>query len=610
MWRASRADPLHLLLNTLNTGIRSSQLCARKFIQNPLFLIGAWLKINLVILAIFLIRPVIVQAGFPSPGVLSNQPIDQGDCPVILGWAMDNLDLFDKLLNPKFSDLEEINQSQSEITRLSFCLDQLPANRLTEEFKRLKILAQYFLIFVGNQESSSSRNELVDLTTSTDSAVRLFRDQIGIPEPEGYIYIHYYGSRESMPELIRAAFNDPQVAGVTILSRYIAVLEEKTGSWAEQALQRQALPATISHELIHAYINSYLAERNALLSSDLPKWFEEGLASYISHSDRPHTLITPTLTLNQTATQEYQEYTLYFKYLEDRLGKDQLFENIRNALVAGKADQLYLGTGIPDDRWLAASAESWQRNKVQRNYYFGLLMIVALITGLYLSLPEFECDCGFTGRKKDFAHGICPECGNPVTIARKYSGGSVLAKIIPDCQVCRRRFWPSQRKQIDIHPHLVRVWSENPLHNNRPLPHHVHRVCHSCLALSQSLVDEYRENLASLINQADAIYRPVFAQWLSIAPLFPAPQATNLKLPHQIALDLILQAAFEPAYGDWLEEKPGIIFSEPFSLVQDESGIVLPPVQYRNVLADPSNSRSGSVYLDTDGSVIFTWETR
>jgi hypothetical protein len=293
------------------------------------------------------------------------------------------------------------------------CLDEGTNSLSAEDRAIIQTLLEYFLVFAGGLQTPSDETtlNLVSLATSTDQAVVRSRDVAGIEAPAGYIFVRFYSSREAMPELVRQAFEAPDVAGVTILSRYIAVLAERKETWAQRALQLQTLPETISHELIHAYVNSALGQ----LKFDLPAWYSEGLAIYFSGSEKIHTVVTPNFTISNTSTEDYQLYDITFKFLEASHGRDHMLELINLSIQEADPSILYQDLDISDDQVLISRARAWsqQRNNLAR----GGIIVVALITMLLLwrLAPEYKCpNCGHTGKKKDLIDEIyCPNCKRP-----------------------------------------------------------------------------------------------------------------------------------------------------------------------------------------------------
>jgi hypothetical protein len=564
----------------------------------------------LLFVVVFL--PFLVSETRISPSAsLSRQTPNPVDCRAIIAQFTEDDFILQKLADPIITSQAQMDAQLQKFTLFHNCLDALPKDQYTNDLDTIDNLVEYYLLFAGGDQipAQGIKSERIDLAQSKDPAVVKLRDEIGIPPPSGWIFVRYYPSRQAMPERVRYAFDNPQVAGVTILSKYIAIISEPKASWAERALQELASPDILSHELVHAYVNSVLASNNHSLSESFPLWFDEGLASYISHSDTPHSIITQNLTINQTATEEYQSYVLIFKFLQNRLGQKRLNEKIRLALETANLSQLYADLGIQDERWLEITANEWQRQRIRKSYFFGLIILGAAVAGLYWLLPELECSCGFTGRQRDFPGGKCPNCGEPVLGAQRRSITQSTRYIYPDCQVCGRRFLPWQRSELQIHKRLVRIWVENPTARGQPLAHHIHRVCLACLARSQDIAEEYHHIADEKFDTARRIYGPIYREWLKRAPLLiPSPPGL-LELSLEQALEQMLLAALSPTLTEWLDRQPLFRFTETDVFIEDDIDILSPPQKYDRILQDVKSGQIGSMYRASDNNIEISWES-
>jgi hypothetical protein len=367
-----------------------------------------------VLMSITLLTPFISPISKPSEKTLSSPDIlIQEECEILLEPLIEGDISTEQLINPILTSQTEINEKVDLYSNMHNCLDEGTNSLSAEDRAIIQTLLEYFLVFAGGLQTPSDETtlNLVSLATSTDQAVVRIRDVAGIEAPAGYIFVRFYSSREAMPELVRQAFEAPDVAGVTILSRYIAVLAERKETWAQRALQLQTLPETISHELIHAYVNSTLGQ----LKFDLPAWYSEGLAIYFSGSEKIHTVVTPNFTISNTSTEDYQLYDITFKFLEASHGRDHMLELINLSIQEADPSILYQDLDISDDQVLISRARAWsqQRNNLAR----GGIIVVALITMLLLwrLAPEYKCpNCGHAGKKKDLIDEIyCPNCKRP-----------------------------------------------------------------------------------------------------------------------------------------------------------------------------------------------------
>lgn len=344
---------------------------------------------------------------------LASQPPPASDltpteCKELFAQFTADPDWFSHLINPDLSSPEEVSQRLTEIAPIYACLGR-EKGALSQDWVTLQRLSEYFLLFAGDLSHSGDESALIltSLEQSDDPAIVKIRDQVGIPPPEGLIFVRFYSSRNAMPALIKQAFKNEDVAGATFLMRYIAVLDEEKSTWPEEALQRQTLPKTISHELVHAYINSTLG----INGMNLPRWYHEGLAIYFSGSGESHTIITPDLKVSTTPPKEYEGYKTNFEFLEATLGREELLARIRASVEQANPAVLYQDLGISDDQELITQASAWQ----QRRYLArtGVFILVVVLIGWRLTRFIFEVrcpHCGYKGKREEFVNGYCPRC--------------------------------------------------------------------------------------------------------------------------------------------------------------------------------------------------------
>jgi hypothetical protein len=366
-----------------------------------------------VLLSLALLIPFFPTLAKPTEGAWAAEHIfSQDNCEQILQPIVNGDISLEQLTNPILTTQTEIKEQVDLFTEMHQCLDEGTASQIDDR-ERIRTLLEYFLIFAGGLDTPTAETtlDLELLEISSDPGVVNIRDEAGIEAPEGYIFVRSYTSREAMPPLLRRAFEGPDVAGVTILSRYIAVIAEDKKTWPQRALQLQTLPETTSHELIHAYVNSTLVP----LNFNLPTWFSEGLAIYFSGSEKIHKVVTPNFTIRNSSTEDYQLYDTAFRYLEARHGPERLLELINRSIEGADPSALYQDLGIGDDQQLLTQAGAWSRQR--NNLARGGIVVVALIAVLLLwrLAPEYNCqNCGHTGRKRDLIDEIyCPNCKRP-----------------------------------------------------------------------------------------------------------------------------------------------------------------------------------------------------
>lgn len=332
------------------------------------------------------------------------------DCQALVDSLTGHPGWFEALVNPAVTSQTDIDLRANLYRPIHECLT---SGEVSDDLDSLRRLTEYFLIFAAGDfmEEADSELHLVDLSISDDPAVIRLRDDFKIPAPEGYIFVRIFPSRQAMPELVRRAFEDEYVAGVTIFTRYVAVLAEEKEARAEKILQAQTLPVTLSHELVHAYINSYVGQE---VFTRLPRWYSEGLAIYFSNSGIEHRAVTPGFEVVMTSPAEYAGYRDNFSYLEAQLGVDQFETLISTSLEKNDPSLLYQELGISSEDELVSSRESWLKRQNTLRVVIGTLVILIVAFGIFQLMPELRCPyCDYTGKGHDFAKGYCPNCRMP-----------------------------------------------------------------------------------------------------------------------------------------------------------------------------------------------------
>jgi hypothetical protein len=187
---------------------------------------------------------------------------------------------------------------------------------------------------------------------------------------------------------------------------------------SKQVLQLKTLPATVSHEFAHAYINSALGLKHI----SMPKWYHEGLAIYFSGSAQGYFVhVDPNLVISTIPPEDYQQYKTNFDYLEKQHGREKFLNLIKQSVEQADPAVLYRDLGISDEMVLAARAGAWR----QQRYLIWVIIAVAVVIILFLFPvskrktgtvePVIEVQkrcphCGYTGPKKAFYAGYCPNC--------------------------------------------------------------------------------------------------------------------------------------------------------------------------------------------------------
>jgi hypothetical protein len=314
-------------------------------------------------------------------------------CPLLGMDVVDHL----WLDNPVLTSQQEIDQKLGECEELLEALAQQERREtLPSHLQRLKTLARLYMVFAGPEGKAagvdSGRLELVDLLQTTDPAVRKLRDQMKVPCPSGFVFVRYYPSRHVMPLEILPAFHRENTRGVTILSRYIAIIEKKASEPGQQRFLEQSQARILSHELVHAYVNSVLGrDRNRL-----PLWFHEACATYLSGSpggERVSELVqTPAgfkhVLFQDKAPRDYQQYKLLFAYLRARLGHKKLYAQIRTAIHTRSVQALLDCAQVNSSQELVTRAQVWMQRRNLVKYGIAAVLVIGLLQVIWRMLPQ------------------------------------------------------------------------------------------------------------------------------------------------------------------------------------------------------------------------------
>jgi hypothetical protein len=306
------------------------------------------------------------------------QPAAAGD-PCFLNFEQitKSDDWLTRLMDPVVTTREEV-AGRLELYKTAY--QCLPDNPQTDQEKAVKLLTGYYLAFVGGYQTpeGASTLSMLDLANVRDPAIVRIREEVGIKPAPGYVFVRIYSSRQAMPPLVRRAFEDENVRGVTLFTRYIAVLSDRAGD--------EALRKTLSHELVHAYLGS---AGGVLAADKFPKWYHEGFAIYMSGSGQESCRVTiigaSQITSCQRSPDEYRQYDENFKYLENQLGKERLAGLLKQSFDGRDASVLYRALPAASYDQFAARAHEWKSRQDMLMYAgIGALCLIPLAAVLFL----------------------------------------------------------------------------------------------------------------------------------------------------------------------------------------------------------------------------------
>jgi hypothetical protein len=340
-------------------------------------------------------------------------------CPELIHAITDSPDWLDVLANPDQPNQAGLEDHLQQLRLVSNCLEESP--NLTDNQESAADLISYFRFFyAGDNYSGDSLLELVDPATSTDPALKLLREDAGIPPPEGYFFVRYLRSRDDLPEVLTPTLADPQVAGVTYYYRYIAIPALDAQRWEQNLTRSRHIRRTLSHELVHAYLNS---TAGSLDPAVLPEWVHEGAAIYLSGSGESNLVHTDRGDLVLLSTEEYRQYENNFRFLEEKLGREQLLNSLGEAVQTHQPDLLFRQAGFSNLESFSLAAQAWAAQAIRQQriglslaFLAGLsIFIFAIFVLPGLLQPRLVCPhCGLDARASRFKVGYygprCPRC--------------------------------------------------------------------------------------------------------------------------------------------------------------------------------------------------------
>lgn len=512
-------------------------------------------------------------AGFSSHYLYQS---NSANCSQLITELKSNPKWLERLYDPILKTPAEIISTTGFYSKIYECLVNTSED-LSDEGRQILRLTGYYLMFVDGlyADPGGRRLELINLETVEDPAIKKFSQEVQIPVPEGYIFVNLFKSIDAMPEPIQEIFKVRNVAGVTVFSRYIAVLDEEKSTWYERALKSQVLPSTISHELIHAFVNSALGVD---AYSEIPTWFHEGVAIYFSNSGENRAVVTPNFTLYITPPEDYQQYELNFRYLEHELGTETFLSKIKQVIETRNIGILLENMPFNTEDELPRFATVWQQQEEQSRIIGGT--VVLLIVAYFI----------FSGQL------------------------STIPSPVKKCQGCGRYFpsWHNSRIR-EFHP-SYRLWKQGTQGPEYPYSILANWACQSCIIRSKENKEIYSSRVKREVSQDSEIASASFERWLANVPVLDQQIQPQLKLNKEKMISLLTQAALRTKYSPiWLDTSSEYEFSdEVFNLQQDL--INNPPHSYSKILQPidlppPGHNRVlGSVFRTIDDYFVITWQ--
>ncbi len=201
-----------------------------------------------------LILPLLLNLYLGAPTIPQSETVD---CTRLIQQLQAEPDWLDKLADPVINSDNEHKQRYGFYSLVYECLRQQPGS-LSDDLQAAYLLTAYYLTFL-EQAPDTLHNSLlwiVDPATFPDPALERLRSEVGLKPPPGRFYLRLYPSRLDLPLAVQSIFDNQNAFGVTILSRYIAVVVIDSIGWKGDQSVDAETGGTISHELVHAFVNA------------------------------------------------------------------------------------------------------------------------------------------------------------------------------------------------------------------------------------------------------------------------------------------------------------------------------------------------------------------
>jgi hypothetical protein len=361
-----------------------------------------------------LILPWILHFIAISPAI-TTQAGDPVDCVRVLEQLKTEPGWLEQLADPVIRDNTEHNQRYEFYRQVYECLDLEP-QALGDDLQAVRLLSAYLLTFLDMTPDSQHNSLLwvVDPATFPDPALERLRSEVGLSPPEGYFYLRLYPSRLDLPQAVQSIFDNQNAFGVTILSRYIAVVVIDSIGWNRDQSVDAETGGTISHELVHAFVNASVGASRAV---DLPDWYQEGLALYFSDSQH-YVYRGMGSSFERQPPEDYKGYLENMQFLEKKLGKEALYGAVRRSVEEADQSELYAGLGVSSEAEFFAQVEAWRQAGLRRSRWLTLVFVgipVIIVAGMLLAArfwhEKVTCpSCGRRWKKDEILHGHCPVC--------------------------------------------------------------------------------------------------------------------------------------------------------------------------------------------------------
>lgn len=317
-------------------------------------------------------------------------------------WA-DNLSDFEdssfmgKLADPNMRTKDEIRRMRDQCRLIGRILLLTQNNEIDYQRREFTIQLIDMITTHLSYNRDSPDNRLVNLAKSSNPALVKMREIVNLPPPPGFAFVRYLDEPEEVsysPTGERDEGNGRP--GYLYLTRYITIdrsqcLDQKTDQGKEQVLH------ILSHELVHSYITSSMGIQ---YQNALPKWFQEGLAVFITGDKAFELTVSKEGEDKKTRTielcKEYKKYNQAFQFLYFLKGEECFNRFVTRSISTHNASEALSSIyNIKSTKVLNRAAKNWAvLNNARATTFFitALFLVLAFssnsrgLRGLYFSL--------------------------------------------------------------------------------------------------------------------------------------------------------------------------------------------------------------------------------
>ncbi len=213
------------------------------------------------------------------------------------------------------------------------------------------------------------------LSKTADEVAKFMADHFDLPRPKYAFVVRFFSEvndKTPLPRSIVDIFQaspdrSMQVTGVTMPPRFVLLPTDLPAEPGEKPTvyidknghiaARGSLHDVVMHEFVHAHIHALIVEdlirqHKSSIARDLPQWFDEGLAVYVTEK----LMVEPG-----TKPSSYYRFSAPLHYIEDKWGPEVLSKFVNTAVTSDVSEAL-AQVGVSDsDRFVTEAQQGKPR---------------------------------------------------------------------------------------------------------------------------------------------------------------------------------------------------------------------------------------------------------